>query len=67
MSGSYSFLSKNFVLSECKGTKKMRNEEIVHFAFSEYLRSEPCFNLLKNNKLKLLKKDCIFYLDWITG
>ena len=66
MSDSYSFLSKNFVLSECKGTKKMRNEEIVHFAFSEYLITEFCFNLLKNNKLKLLKK-CIFYFDWITG
>ena len=25
MSDSYSFLSKNFVLSECKGTKKIAN------------------------------------------
>ena len=33
MSGSYSFLSKNFVLSEYKGTKKMRNGKIAHFAF----------------------------------
>ena len=33
MSDSYSFLSKNFVLSECKGTKKMRNGKIAHFAF----------------------------------
>ena len=33
MSDSYSFLSKNFVLSECKGTKKMRNGRFPYFAF----------------------------------
>ena len=33
MSDSYSFLSKNFVLSECKGTKKKRKGKIALFAF----------------------------------
>jgi len=31
MSDSYSFSSKNFVLFECKGTKKNRNRGIVDF------------------------------------
>ena len=31
MSDSYSFLSKNFVLSECKGTKKIANLGIGKF------------------------------------
>ena len=31
MSDSYSFLSKNFVLSDCKGTKKMQNRIPYNF------------------------------------
>ncbi len=45
----------------------MRKGKMILFAFSEYLRIEPCFNLLKNSKLMFLKKDYMFNLDWITG
>ena len=45
MSDSYSFLSKNFVLSECKGTKKMRNGKIAHFAFLELLYNGTLFQM----------------------
>ena len=31
MSDSYSFLTKNFVLSECKGTKKIANMRMGNF------------------------------------
>ena len=39
MSDSYSFLTKNFVLSECKGTKKCETGDfpISHFLFIFYL------------------------------
>ena len=51
MSDSYSFLSKNFVLSECKDTKKMRNGKIAHFAFF----------------LELLYNGTLFQMDFVTG
>lgn len=39
MSDSYSFLSKNFVLSDCKDTKKCETDDfsISHFLFIFYL------------------------------
>ena len=39
MSDSYSFLSKNFVLSDCKGTKKSETDDfsISHFFIHFYL------------------------------